>query len=184
MAGKTTRPKAATVTILAALLAATLAAGCGRDEGDAAQERTAVAPSTTDATTAARAEAADDATSSGSSGSAGTSAAGGSESAVRDSADGTAAKLNDAAGKAGDKLEEAGKKAGGVAADTVITTKIKAALLADDTFKGTDISVETRDGKVVLSGTVKNKSQLDRVQTLARNTEGVTDVRNQVSVAR
>ncbi len=66
--------------------------------------------------------------------------------------------------------------------DGTITTKVKAALLADDDIKSFDIKVETRKGEVHLSGFVDNQGQIDRAMTVARGIEGVKDVDNKMSV--
>jgi hyperosmotically inducible periplasmic protein len=68
--------------------------------------------------------------------------------------------------------------------DTVITSRVKAALLADKDTKSTDIGVETRKGEVMLSGFVATKSQIALAQTLAAKQEGVTSVRNELSVKK
>ena len=57
--------------------------------------------------------------------------------------------------------------------DTVITGKVKAALLADSNVKGTDISVETNQGDVTLSGTVASQAQIDDALRIARGIDGV-----------
>lgn len=57
--------------------------------------------------------------------------------------------------------------------DTVVTTKVKSALLGDQDIKAFDIKVETRKGIVLLSGFVDNQSQMDRVVAVARTVEGV-----------
>ena len=57
--------------------------------------------------------------------------------------------------------------------DGVITTKVKAALLADSGVKSSDISVVTRDGVVQLSGFVDNQTQIDRATEVAQGVEGV-----------
>lgn len=60
--------------------------------------------------------------------------------------------------------------------DTWITTKVKADLLASGKTPGTDISVETKNGVVWLSGHVATKDQKDRAITEARGIEGVKKV--------
>lgn len=74
--------------------------------------------------------------------------------------------------------------AGTVLDDSVITTKVKSALLADDHVKGLDISVETRKGEVYLSGLIDDKVQMDRALQIASNTEGVRNVVNKMSVKK
>jgi hyperosmotically inducible protein len=66
--------------------------------------------------------------------------------------------------------------------DTVVTTKVKSALLADDDVKGFDIKVETRKGMVMLSGFVDNQTQIDRALTVARGVEGVKGTENSITV--
>ena len=68
--------------------------------------------------------------------------------------------------------------------DGVITTKVKAALLADSGVKSSDISVVTRDGVVQLSGFVDNQTQIDRATEVARGVEGVKNVINEMSVKK
>ena len=68
--------------------------------------------------------------------------------------------------------------------DTVITGRVKAALLADKTSKSLDISVETRKGEVMLSGFVANKAQISLAEKLAAKQEGVKAVRNELSVKK
>lgn len=68
--------------------------------------------------------------------------------------------------------------------DTVITGRVKAALLADAAAKSLDISVETRKGEVMLSGFVATKSQISLAEKLAANQEGVKTVRNELSVKK
>ena len=55
--------------------------------------------------------------------------------------------------------------------DTVITTKVKAALAADPNVKATEVNVETFKGMVQLSGFVSSKESLQKALDLAR---GVT----------
>ncbi len=62
--------------------------------------------------------------------------------------------------------------------DTVVTTKVKAALLGDQDVKGFEFKVETRKGKVLLSGFVDNQALADRAISVARAVEGVKDVEN------
>lgn len=66
--------------------------------------------------------------------------------------------------------------------DTVITTKVKAALVDDPTLKATEINVETFKGVVQLSGFVKTESEIARAVSLARNIEGVKSVKNDIQL--
>ena len=68
--------------------------------------------------------------------------------------------------------------------DSIITTKVKAALLADSGVKSSDIAVVTRDGQVQLSGFVENQGQIDRATEVARGVEGVKNVINEMAVKK
>ncbi len=74
------------------------------------------------------------------------------------------------------------KSASEAVGDTVITGKVKAALLADSNVKGTDISVETNQGDVTLSGTVASQAQIDDAVRIARGIDGVKNVENKLTV--
>lgn len=66
--------------------------------------------------------------------------------------------------------------------DTVVTTKVKSALLSDQDIKGFDIKVETRKGIVLLSGFVDNQARADRAMSVVRAVEGVKGVENNMSI--
>lgn len=66
--------------------------------------------------------------------------------------------------------------------DTVITSGVKSALMADPDVKSLDLQVETRKGTVQLSGYVDNPAQIERALAVVRGVAGVTGVENGVSV--
>lgn len=66
--------------------------------------------------------------------------------------------------------------------DTTITTKIKAALAADPDVKGRDVQVETYRGTVQLSGFVDSPENIRRAADIARRTDGVREVKNDLIV--
>jgi len=66
--------------------------------------------------------------------------------------------------------------------DMGITTKVKTKLMADSTVKSTEIKVETKDKVVTLSGEVDNQAAKDQAVALARGTEGVSDVVDNITV--
>ena len=68
--------------------------------------------------------------------------------------------------------------------DSVITTKVKTALMTDAAAKGADTSVETRQGQVLLSGFVDSADEQARATTVARNVEGVQSVVNDTSIKK
>lgn len=62
--------------------------------------------------------------------------------------------------------------------DTVITTKVKAAVLAEPTLNSAEINVETFKGRVQLSGFLKTQADINRAVELTRGIKGVTSVAN------
>jgi hyperosmotically inducible protein len=66
--------------------------------------------------------------------------------------------------------------------DAWITTKVKMALLTDDTVDGLDVDVDTFSGRVTLHGTVDSAVEKAEAETLARKVTGVVDVRNLLAV--
>lgn len=70
----------------------------------------------------------------------------------------------------------------GYAGDAVTTSEIKAKLLADDIVPSRNVKVETTDGLVQLSGTVKNQAQSDRAESIAKAIDGVKSVKNDLKV--
>lgn len=85
-------------------------------------------------------------------------------------------------GAAAGDTSGAGSSAGTVIDDSIITTRVKTALLADDKVKGTDINVETEQGEVMLSGFVESKPQMDEAVKIAQSVEGVKEVTNKMTV--
>ncbi len=66
--------------------------------------------------------------------------------------------------------------------DSVITNKVKAAILSDPKLKVTQISVETFKGVVQLSGFVNTNAAATRAVDLARRVKGVKQVNNSLIV--
>jgi len=66
--------------------------------------------------------------------------------------------------------------------DSVITARIKAALLKDKVVSALAVSVETRKGTVVLSGFVESDSQMRRAAEIAAGVQGVVTVKNALVV--
>jgi|SRR5215203_1129546 len=93
------------------------------------------------------------------------------------------AETSDSVARARESAAQIGEKAG-VAASTVgasleeaaLTTKIKAKMALDDMVKARAIDVTTRGTTVTLSGIVESRAEHDRALALARETDGVTDV--------
>ncbi|MFZ3040906.1 MAG: BON domain-containing protein [Thiobacillus sp.] len=66
--------------------------------------------------------------------------------------------------------------------DTVITAKVKAALIEDPITKATEINVETFKGVVQLSGFVTSQTASNRAVELARGVAGVKSVKNDMRI--
>ena len=66
--------------------------------------------------------------------------------------------------------------------DSVVTGKIKAQMLADDTVRAANLNVDTSDGVVTIKGTVQTQEAKDRALRMARETSGVKDVVDMISV--
>ena len=62
--------------------------------------------------------------------------------------------------------------------DTVITTKVKAAILNEETLKSAEVNVETFKGVVQLSGFVNSEADIAKAASVARGVKGVTSVKN------
>lgn len=69
------------------------------------------------------------------------------------------------------------------ASDATITAKVKAKFAADDLVKARNINVDTLRGVVQLNGTVNSAAEKAQALNLARNTEGVLEVKDNLNVA-
>jgi osmotically-inducible protein OsmY len=77
-----------------------------------------------------------------------------------------------------------GQDAKRVVTDSVITTRVKAKYAVDETVKATKIKVDTKRGIVTLSGNAMSKAEADRAVAMARETDGVNSVVNNIRIAR
>ena len=66
--------------------------------------------------------------------------------------------------------------------DAGITTAVKNKLIADDLVKARQINVDTRDKVVTLTGDVRTEAEESRALQIARDTNGVRDVVDQINV--
>ena len=66
--------------------------------------------------------------------------------------------------------------------DSVITTKVKSLLAADDFLKSFQIGVETYKGTVQLSGFVNSQKAVDKAIEITRSVKGVKSVKNDLIV--
>jgi len=68
--------------------------------------------------------------------------------------------------------------------DSVITTKVKSLLAADDFLKSFEISVETYKGIVQLSGFVDSQKAIDKAGEIASGVKGVKSLKNNLNVKK
>ncbi|OZB12605.1 MAG: transporter [Marinobacter sp. 34-60-7] len=66
--------------------------------------------------------------------------------------------------------------------DTVITTKVKAAIFNEPSLKSAEINVETFKGVVQLSGFVNSEADIDTAVRVARSVKGVMSVKNDMAL--
>jgi len=66
--------------------------------------------------------------------------------------------------------------------DTVVTTRVKAAIFDDAELRVNEIKVETFDGVVQLSGFVSSQANINRAVQLVRGINGVKSVKNDMIV--
>lgn len=148
-----------TLGTLVLTAAAALALGaCGRDDSRTAGEKVDSAIAKTEAATDKAAaeikqEGAD------------------AKAAIERSADKAATAMDNAAAKVADKT-----------ADALITASVNAELAKDPSLSALKIDVDTRDGRVVLSGTAPSTTARERATTLAANVKGVNSVDNRLEV--
>ena len=87
--------------------------------------------------------------------------------------EGTAARGPDAGDRTADTWERP---------DVWITTKVQSKYFLDDDVRGRNIDVTTNEGVVVLRGHVRNDREKRQAVALARNTDGVRDVRDELTI--
>ena len=66
--------------------------------------------------------------------------------------------------------------------DSVITTKVKAAIFNEPSLKVAEINVETFKGVVQLSGFVSSRADMDKAVEVARGVNGVKSVKNDMQL--
>jgi hyperosmotically inducible periplasmic protein len=71
----------------------------------------------------------------------------------------------------------------GAAEDTMITTKVKTKLTTDRVKNLVSVNVDTNNGVVHLKGTVPNEQAKAEAERLAKDTDGVISVKNDIKVS-
>ncbi|MDU6410390.1 MAG: molecular chaperone OsmY [Yersiniaceae bacterium] len=91
-------------------------------------------------------------------------------------------KTENAADTAGAKIDSSVNKVSNYMGDSAVTAKVKSALVDDDAIKSTDISVDTTNGVVTLSGFVASQAEADKAVAAAKKVEGVKSVSDKLHV--
>ncbi|MFZ6816861.1 BON domain-containing protein [Undibacterium sp. Ji22W] len=81
-------------------------------------------------------------------------------------------------------LKDGTQSVGNKIDDTVITTSVKAAMLADPIMKSREVSVVTVKGEVQLSGYVDSETQISHATDVAKTVDGVVTVVNHMTVKK
>ena len=100
---------------------------------------------------------------------------------TRQAIDRAAVKTEAALDKAGDKAKALGAQIEKSAEEAAITAKVKADLVKDPELSALAINVDTTGSVVTLNGTAPNATAASRAQKIAIATQGVTEVRNNLS---
>jgi hyperosmotically inducible protein len=83
---------------------------------------------------------------------------------------------------ASQKMAAATDKVAAAVDDSALTAKVKAALLAEPGLRSAQISVDTKNAAVTLSGSVNSPASKDRAKEVASSVAGVATVVDQLSV--
>jgi len=92
------------------------------------------------------------------------------------------AELKQTASETADRIRSESVKAGEKLEDVWLTTKIHAKFVGDRDIKARDVKVSAQDGVVTLKGSVLNESERQLALTLAKNTDGVKQVVDNLDV--
>lgn len=102
------------------------------------------------------------------------------EQLARDTRDVTAVKnelvVNPDKVSLGETVQGAAVEAGEAMSDAWITSKVKWSFLLSDGVDATDVNVDTKDGKVTISGAAATATERELMRRIAENVKGVRDV--------
>jgi osmotically-inducible protein OsmY len=91
-------------------------------------------------------------------------------------------RARDVGAEIGEKVAVGANEAKRAVGNAGLTTKIKAKMTLDDTIDATRIDVDTENGVVTLTGGVGTEAQRTRAVQLARETKGVRQVIDRLTV--
>jgi osmotically-inducible protein OsmY len=106
------------------------------------------------------------------------------EQDVREGAHAAGEATADAARDLKTGTEDAAARAAAAATDAAITTAVKGRFVADSKVSALKIDVDTTNGIVTLRGRVSNPAEAEQAVRLARGTQGVARVVNELTVGR
>jgi len=101
---------------------------------------------------------------------------------VKSASEAVGEKTKEGAKTVGEKTKEGVSKTGEVITDGWITTKVHGRFTGEDLLKGSDINVDTNNHVVTLKGTVTSAAGRTRALEIARTTDGVTKVVDQLVI--
>jgi hypothetical protein len=93
-------------------------------------------------------------------------------------------KAKEVGAEVGAKTAEAANRAGAVLNEGALTAKIKSKMALDDLVRARTIDVTTNGEVVTLAGTVGSEAERARALQLARETAGVTQVVDRLTIPR
>jgi len=90
----------------------------------------------------------------------------------------------DFAAKTAKETGDAATKVEAAVSESALTAKIKSKMVLDDYVKARNIGVSTTGTVVTLSGVVESAAERERAVRLAKETNGVTDVVDQLEIKK
>jgi hyperosmotically inducible periplasmic protein len=81
------------------------------------------------------------------------------------------------------EAKDTAKKSGNALTDGWITMKVHSQFIPEDTLENSDIDVDTKNGVVTLNGTVASAAGKTRAVAIAKATDGVTSVTDNLKIA-
>jgi osmotically-inducible protein OsmY len=93
-------------------------------------------------------------------------------------------RAREAGAEVGEAVATGANEAQRAAQSAAITGKIKAKMALDDQVKALDIDIDTKGSVVTLSGLVRSETERKRAVDLARETDGVTSVVDDLTLSR
>jgi hyperosmotically inducible protein len=102
--------------------------------------------------------------------------------AMRDAGRDAGDKTKDAAGATADKTRDVAGTTGKAVTDGWIKSKIAAQYVTEDSLDKSDIDIDVAKGAVALKGAVRTAAAKDRATAIAKGTDGVKSVKNDLKV--